>query len=172
MLTIPTTKEINALTSSDLVRLHNTVLEELNDPELKPVKKFTNKETAVERVKKVLKALAKTRAPVKEPKRDGRRRGTNLSPQPGSEPKSCREGSKQAAMVDILSRKRGASMPEIIEEMAGGKTPWKEITCRAGMYEMTAKGYGVKSEMVGDEERFFLVVPEGKSIAPHHARKS
>jgi hypothetical protein len=99
------------------------------------------------------------------------KRLTNLPFVPGR-PVACREGSKQAAMVDLMSRPNGASMSELMEALAGGKKPWTEISVRAGFgWDLKQKGYGVKSIMQDGTERFFLVVPTGFAIPAHRPVK-
>lgn len=87
-------------------------------------------------------------------------RGTNLQP-PGHAPIPCREGSKQALLVDLLSKPAGATMNELLAGLSGGNKPWTEASVRGGFgWDMKQKGYGVHS--VFDEhgtERFHLVLP-------------
>ena len=99
-------------------------------------------------------------------------RGTNLLP-PGGSPVACREGSKQAMLLDILSRPNGATMEELIAGLSGGNKPWTEATVRSGFgWDMKQKGYGVKSVFAEDgTERFHIVVPEGFDIPAHRPLK-
>lgn len=92
------------------------------------------------------------------------RRGTDLLP-PGGRPKSCRQGTKQALLVDLLARPGGATMDELTQELE-----WKEATVRAGFgWDLKNKGYGVRSEFdVYGEEHFHLVVPPGSTVPEHH----
>lgn len=86
-----------------------------------------------------------------------------------TQPLACRVGSKQAAMLDLLSRPNGASMAELIEGLSGGAKPWQEVTVRSGFgWDMKNKGYGVESRMVDGVERFFIIVPEGCYIPAHY----
>lgn len=100
-------------------------------------------------------------------------RGTNLLP-PGHAPIACREGSKQAMLLDMLSRPNGATMAELIEALSGGNKPWTEATVRSGFgWDMKLKGYGVRSSFSADgTERFHIVVPEGHAIPAHRPLKS
>ncbi len=99
-------------------------------------------------------------------------RGTNLVA-PGHAPIPCREGSKQAMLLDMLSRPNGATMAELIEALSGGNKPWTEATVRSGFgWDMKLKGYGVRSAFAADgTERFHIVVPEGHAIPAHKPRK-
>ncbi len=100
-------------------------------------------------------------------------RGTNLAA-PGHAPIPCREGSKQAMLLDMLSRPNGATMAELIEALSGGNKPWTEATVRSGFgWDMKLKGYGVRSAFAADgTERFHIVVPEGHAIPAHKPLKS
>lgn len=100
-------------------------------------------------------------------------RGTNLAA-PGHAPIQCREGSKQAMLLDMLSRPNGATMAELIEALSGGNKPWTESTVRSGFgWDMKLKGYGVRSAFDADgTERFHIVVPEGHAIPAHKPLKS
>lgn len=100
-------------------------------------------------------------------------RGTNLAA-PGHAPIQCREGSKQAVLLDMLSRPNGATMAELIEALIGGNKPWTEATVRSGFgWDMKLKGYGVRSAFAADgTERFHIVVPEGHAIPAHKPLKS
>ena len=104
-------------------------------------------------------------------------RGTNLAA-PAGAPVACREGSKQAMLLDMLRTEGGVTMDELITALSGGSKPWTEATVRSGFgWDMKQKGYGVKSEF--DEhgvERFFIVLPkdsEGKffAVPPHRPLK-
>jgi hypothetical protein len=101
------------------------------------------------------------------------RKGTNLLP-PGRAPIPCREGSKQAVLLDMLARPNGATMAELIDALSGGNKPWTEATVRSGFgWDMKLKGYGVRSAFAADgTERFHIVVPEGHAIPAHKPLKS
>ncbi|APL99068.1 hypothetical protein LK3_37 [Bordetella phage LK3] len=119
------------------------------------------------------KAKAAAPAKPKAEKAPRARKGTNLLP-PGGRTVPCREGSKQAILLDMLARPNGATMAELIEALSGGKKPWTEATVRSGFgWDMKHKGYGVRSQFDADgTERFFIVVPEGFSVLPHRPLKS
>ena len=183
-----TIESLEGLKGSQLVALHNEVAKVLDEP---LVKRFADKKTAVKRTWKLLEALPAPKqapvAPKKEPKmtetkeapkkaapaQPKARKGTNLSA-PGHAPIACREGSKQALLLDALSQEGGVTMAELIEALSGGKRPWTEATVRSGFgWDMKQKGYGVRSSF--DEngtERFHIVVPEGHTIPAHRPLKS
>lgn len=183
-----TVEALEAMKGSELVALHNELAKVLDES---PVKRFADKKAAVKRTWKLLEALpAPKQAPVaakQEPKMTDTkeapkkaapapkksRKGTNLAA-PGHAPIACREGTKQAVLLDMLSRPEGASMEELIEALSGGKKPWTEATVRSGFgWDMKQKGYGVRSVFEEDgTERFFIVIPEGFSIPAHRQLKS
>lgn len=189
---------LNSLSGPALVTLFNAVSEALNTG--KPVARFADKKSAVSRTWKLLEQLpveAAAAAPVVEEveevvtapvassnwatallapskketpvKKSAKSRGTNLVA-PGFLPLPCREGSKQALLLDTLSREGGATMEELITALSGGNKPWTEATVRSGFgWDMKLKGYGVRS--VFDEagvERFIIVLPEGAKGIPAH----
>lgn len=189
---------LNSLSGPALVTLFNAVSEALNTG--KPVARFADKKSAVSRTWKLLEQLpveAAAAAPVVEEveevvtapvassnwatallapskketpvKKSAKSRGTNLVA-PGFLPLPCREGSKQALLLDVLSREGGATMDELIAALSGGNKPWTEATVRSGFgWDMKLKGYGVRS--VFDEagvERFIIVLPEGAKGIPAH----
>lgn len=73
-----------------------------------------------------------------------RSQGINLTPKAKVYP--CREGSKQAILVDMLSRSGGATMEELIRALEHGKA-WKEVTVKSGLnWDMNkVKGYGIRT---------------------------
>lgn len=188
---------LNSLSGPALVTLFNAVSEALNTG--KPVARFADKKSAVSRTWKLLEQLPVetaaaevveeveevVTAPVassnwatallatshKETtvKKPAKSRGTNLAA-PGFAPLPCREGSKQALLLDVLSTEGGATMDELVAALSGGNKPWTEATVRSGFgWDMKLKGYGVRS--VFDEEgteRFVIVLPAGTKGIPAH----
>lgn len=175
-----TLEALEALTGGQLVVLHNRLAKTLDDS---LVKRFADKPTAVKRTWALLEALpAPKQFPVEEkkevrfnfngreitPRRAKARTGTNIAA-PGHKPIACRVGTKQSILLDMLARKEGASMEELMGALSTTKRPWGEAAVRSGFsWDMKQKGYGVRSA-VGEDgvERFFLVVPEGFDIPPH-----
>ena len=86
-----------------------------------------------------------------------RSRGINLAPK--AEAKTCRFGTKQAYLVDVLSRSCGASMAE----RRAGLTPWKDVTIKSGLsWDMNAiKGYGVHTTHENGYQRWLACDYEG-----------
>ena len=125
------------------------------------VKRFPDRTTAARRIWQNLAALsanatepeaapkpkAKPAAKAKAPRRS---RGINLAPK--AEAKPCRAGTKQATLVDLLSRPCGATMNELIDALGN----WKPITVKSGLtWDMNAvKGYGIRTEFLTGYEAF------------------
>jgi len=181
--TFPAIAEIYNLSGPDLVALHNRLIQELpEDGRPNAVKRFPSLKSGQGRVRKLLKALTKDQpaapqAPKAKEKAERaaqprKHKGTNLLP--GEDVTPCREGTKQSIMVDLLSRKEGTTMAELLQALSGGKRPWVEATVRSGFgWDMKLHGYGVRSVVKdGEPERFYLVLPHGKRVAPHTPRKS
>lgn len=80
--------------------------------------------------------------------------GINLAPR--KKVYACREGSKQATLVDLLSRSCGASMTELLAGLAFGAKAWKEVTVKSGLnWDMNKiKGYGIRTEFQNGYERW------------------
>lgn len=98
--------------------------------------------------------------------------GINLAPKPAVY--ACKEGTKQALFVDLLSRPQGATMAELMEAMSTGK-PWQEITVKSGLnWDMNkVKGYGIRTSKRGDVDCYHLVLPAGMAAPlPHTPRKA
>ena len=179
-----TEASLSGLSGPALVSLYNDLVMELHEgreDQAPRVRRFADKATAVTRTWKLLQRFAEAQAkkdalaaaPAKVEGEKKARRGTNLLP-PGHAPIACREGSKQAILLDMLARPNGATMEELLDALSGGNRPWTEATVRSGFgWDMKQKGYGVRSSFDADgTERFFIVVPEGHSIPAHRPLKS
>ena len=181
-----TEQDLATMTGPELVALHNDLAASLGDA---AVKRFGTKADAIRRTwAKVqasqqkqqerpaapaarqgkVKAAPKPKASQQAKPR--RHRGTDLKPT-GEPVQPCRDGSKQAVLVDQLRRKEGATMAELLAALAVSGKPWQEPTVRSGFgWDLKRKGYGVKSAFGADGvERFRLVVPAGQKIPPHVA---
>lgn len=125
------------------------------------VKRFPDRTTAARRIWQNLAALSanatepetapKPKAkPAAKPKAPRRSRGINLAPK--AEAKPCRAGTKQAVLVDLLSRPCGATMNELIHALGN----WKPITVKSGLtWDMNAvKGYGIRTQFLTGYEAF------------------
>lgn len=188
-----TQESLSRMSGPALVELYNLILETFrNGGNVPKVRRFADKTSAVTRVWKLLQRYAEANPepekveekatedvdtfeiPVPKKKKPGApKRGTNLQPALHA-PIPCREGSKQAILLDMLSRPNGATMAELIDALSGGNKPWTEASVRSGFgWDMKLKGYGVRSSFDADgTERFHIVVPEGHAIPAHKPLKS
>lgn len=175
-------EDLGDLTGPQMVALYNATAAELNTG-LNEVKRFADKETAIKRVMANITDLWETRrtmekaqaapAPAKI-KKAAPRRGTGINLAPQKKVYACRAGSKQAILVDMLSREQGATMAELLEALSGGATPWKEVSVKSGLnWDMNkVKGYGIRTTKRGDEDCYHLVLPEGMTApVPHTVKK-
>lgn len=176
------------LTGGQMVALYNATAAELNTG-LAPVTRFATKEAAVKRTMANLtdlwelrrtmeKAQAKPEKPKAAPKAKpatgtAPRRGTGINLAPMKKAYACRAGSKQAILVDMLSREQGATMEELLEALSGGSKPWKEVSVKSGMnWDMNkVKGYGIRTTKRGDDDCYHLVLPEGLTAPVPHTEK-
>jgi hypothetical protein len=145
---------------------------------------------------------AKPAAPAKKPAKStkpavqagGKKPGIHSLP--AAEVKACREGTKQAAMVDLLARPEGATFDELHKAVNDKRfvKPWQEATTRSALHWdlHTIKGYGIDTEFLskdaleatgrkapkgmGADETvavYRLVLPKGVKAPPAHIpRKS
>lgn len=75
----------------------------------------------------------------------------------------CREGSKQAALVDALARPEGATRQDLLDACA----PWAWSAVTSAMYnDLATKGYSFRKK----EDRYFLVLPAGVDAPVPHKR--
>ena len=77
--------------------------------DLKPVKKFTDRKTAVARIWKAVQALTPTPAPQAAPAAPKQARAAK-----DATPKDAREGSKKAIVLELLRRPEGATLADIM----------------------------------------------------------
>jgi hypothetical protein len=180
-----------ALGNKDLLALYNAAVET-------PLVKFQDKQSAMERTFGVFPKIANPIAdlfPAEKPKKtapapkapaapkatspkktteSSRQKGKiDLEPQTKAYP--CREGTKQALLIDCLAK--GATIEELIkacDKASGGKTSWTETSVRSGIYwdVNKVKGYGIRTEFdAKGTPRYFLVYPKGSDApVPHKAR--
>ena len=175
------------LTGGQMVALYNATAAELNTG-LNPVNRFADKNSAVKRImanitdlwemrrtmEKAQPAPKAEKAPKAKPAASAPRRGTGINLAPLKKAYACREGSKQALLVDLLNRPQGATMAELLVALSGGAKPWKEVTVKSGLnWDMNkVKGYGIRTTKRGDQDCYHLVLPEGMtSPVPHTPKK-
>jgi len=109
-------------------------------------------------------------APAPAPAKVAVRRGTGINLAPQKTVYACRAGSKQARLVDLLSRPEGATMTELMEAMSGGSKPWLEVTVKSGLnWDMNkVKGYGIRTTKRGNDDCYHLVLPQGMTAPLAH----
>lgn len=96
-------------------------------------------------------------APAPQSKARKTPRGINLAPK--EKARACKAGTKQALMVDLLSREGGASMSELLRHLH----PWKIVTVRSGLsWDLNSiKGYGVRTTHENGHQRWLACDYEG-----------
>ncbi len=179
------------LSGTQMVDVYNKTVALLNSMEklgLQPTNRFGNKETGQKRLMANLNDLyAVSVKDAKKPEKKNKpvekdthrkSRGVNLSPKSKIYP--CRAGTKQARLVDMLSKASGATFRELHEAMNSAEfahlKPWLEITTRSALnWDMNkVKGYGIKTTLRPDgEQAYHLTYPSGITApVPHTPRKS
>lgn len=109
----------------------------------------------------------------KEPKvAKPRKPRSSLSLPPKDKLYACRAGTKQAALIDALSRPNGATLADLraaTDKVKFGQT-WRDASIRSALSHdvNTVKGYGVRTEMRDGEPVFFLVYPKGFTAPVPH----
>lgn len=121
------------------------------------------------------KAASKPKA-VKAEKASGRTRaGINSNPKDTAV--ACREGSKQAKLVDLLSRPQGATFDELHAAMNSKQfshmKPWSPSTTRSALHwdVHSVKGYGVRTEFM-DQAQLLKTAEEIHSNERRRAAKA
>ena len=121
--------------------------------DLKPVKKFTDRKTAVSRIWKAIQRLgaaAAPQAPDVAPKARRSRKVATAEP----EAARTREGSKKAIVLGMLKRPDGATLQDIMEA-----TDWQAHSVRGFISGALGKKMGLKVESVkrADGQRAYSV---------------
>lgn len=179
--------DLGELTGPQMVAMYNATAQQINDGTggnlrtkmliVAPTKRFPNKEAGIKRLMANITDLfemereATRRKPAPKPSAPRRGTGINLAPKDKVYP--CRPGTKQAILVDMLSREQGATMGELLEALSGGKKPWQEVTVKSGLsWDMNkVKGYGIRTTKRGDEDCHHLTYPEGMDAPLPHGQK-
>jgi hypothetical protein len=106
---------------------------------LKPVKKFTDRKTAVSRIWKAIQALTPAPAPQAAPVAPEEARSTK--------PTTARDGSKKAQVLDLIKRPEGATLKDIM-----AVTGWQAHSVRGFISGSLTKKMGIKIESLKRED--------------------
>jgi hypothetical protein len=151
--TFATQKELAKLTAewptSRLVEVWNSFAGGVPFDDLKPVKKFTDRKSAVARIWKAVQRLtpvAAAQAPADAAKPKGRTKGQK-------DAGTARDGSKKAEVLEMMRRKDGATLAEIMKV-----TGWQAHTVRGFVAGTLMKmGVAVESFRTDGKERTYRV---------------
>lgn len=105
---------------------------------LKPVKKFTDRKTAVARIWTAIQKLAPVPAPAAKPATEKAAAGT-ADKQERAE-RAPRHGTQKAAVIEMLKREGGATLDEII-----AATGWQKHTVRGFISTLGKTGLAISS---------------------------
>ncbi len=95
-----------------------------------------------------------TKAQPSERSRRAERKPSGSKPKGRTSPPAVRPGTKQALLIDLLKRKKGATIDEIVEA-----TGWQPHSVRGAISGALKKRFGiaVTSERVGDRGRVYQI---------------
>ncbi len=121
--------------------------------DLKPVKKFTDRKTAVARIWRAIQALTPT--PARQAAQDApkKTKATNEATQT----KDARQGSKKAIVLELLRRPEGATLAEIMSA-----TAWQPHSVRGFISGALGKKMGLTFESIKTAEgvRAYRIKPQ------------
>jgi hypothetical protein len=108
--------------------------------DLKPVKKFTDRKTAVARIWRAIQALTPTPAPTVAPAAPAPKQAPTKA-DANDEPRDARPGSKKAIVLDLLRRPEGATLEDIMSA-----TGWRSHSVRGFLSGSLGKKMGLAIE--------------------------
>jgi len=114
--------------------------------DLKPVKKFTDRKSAVARIWKAIQKLDAPAAPKAAKGAPKKTKATKAARTKGAAP-AAREGSKKALVLELLRRKDGATLAEIAKA-----TDWQNHSIRGFISGSLSKKMGLKIESIKRED--------------------
>lgn len=143
-----------------------------NNPELA---KIATVQPAADKARDRAKPAKATDTPAPKARKSA---GINLAPL--KKVYACRAGTKQAKLIDLLSRPQGATFKELHAAMTSPEfahlKPWAEVTTRSalGWDVHHVKGYGVRTtKRENGEDCYRLTYPAGMNAPlPHQPRKT
>jgi hypothetical protein len=110
--------------------------------DLKPVKKFTDRKTAVARIWKAVQALTPKQAPQAAPAAPKQTKAAKEATE-GEAAKPAREGSKKAIVLELLRRPEGATLADI-----QAATSWQAHSVRGFLSGALGKKMGLAIESI------------------------
>ncbi|MCC6363076.1 MAG: DUF3489 domain-containing protein [Bryobacterales bacterium] len=115
---------------------------------LKPVRKFTDRKTAIARIWRAIQTLTPAVAPQAAPAAPKKAKATRQSKakDDATGPKGAREGSKKAIVLELLRRPEGASLKNIADA-----TQWQAHSIRGFISGALGKKMGLTIESIKTE---------------------
>jgi hypothetical protein len=114
--------------------------------DLKPVKKFTDRKSAITRIWRAIQALTPTPAPTAAPAAPAPKQKATKATSNG-EPREARPGSKKAIVLDLLRRPEGATLAEI-----QSATGWQSHSVRGFLSGSLGKKMGLAIESLKTDD--------------------
>jgi hypothetical protein len=132
-------KIAKAMPGERLIAIWNSFAGVVPFDDLRPVKKFTDRKSAISRIWKAIQRLEATAAPEKaETAPKGKRAPKKVRTEPKGK---SREGSKKATVIDMLRRAEGATLAEIMTA-----TGWQPHSVRGFISGSLGKKMGIPVE--------------------------